>query len=168
MRWERTAMMEPSGALKAGDWRLKNLNPVKPGQVLNPKGGGAPSHALAHYIRRQTNKGKTLIDFLIEVLKGENLKFVKVSDRLTAAKELLNRGWGQAPQQLILSDGTNKPLLDLSKLDAAEFEQFKVLASKIAATIENEQETQDGEIVDAAEASQDGSGTTISTPDVPK
>lgn len=141
---------------------LANLVPIKPGQVLNPKGGGAAGHALAAYIRDKSLDGTSLADFLFSVVLGKDSIFAKHKDRIEACSLLLNRGWGQAPQTINFErDKDNRPLLDLTKLTPAEFEQFRELALKIAPTAQNDDS-------DTKQASQDQPGTTISPQDVPK
>lgn len=133
----------------------------KPGQSGNPRGAGAQGHTLAAYVRSKTLEGKSLIDFLVDVFTGGDKVFSKMSDRLFAAKLLLDRGWGQAPQTITFEkDAQNRPLLDLTKLTLQEFEQFKSLALKIAP----EPPKADDEPKAAENPSTNPSGPTISPP----
>lgn len=140
-----------------------NLKPVQPGEVRNPLGAGAPAASLAAYIRRTTRDGRDLIDFLLKVISGEERMYQRVADKLVAVSELLDRGWGKAPQTILMNDnGKLKPVFDLTKLTAAEFEQFKSLASKIGPAVDSVQESHVGQSVDTSTASPEPSGTTIS------
>ncbi len=142
---------------------LRNLIPIKPGEVRNPRGAGAPAHAIAAYIRSETLEGTALVDFLVAVFKGNETGFKKAADRLYAVKLLLDRGWGQAPQTIAFErDGQNKPLLDLSKLSPAEFEVFKGILGKMTPAVENEQESQVEPKLTPSQASNVAPQTTIS------
>lgn len=142
---------------------LANLRHIKPGQVLNPLGPKASkNHGLALYIRECSKEGKELIDFLFDVIHGEVNQFNSIKNKLVAVKELLDRGWGQAPQTIMVgANGETKPLFDLTKLTNAEFELFKSLASKIAPVVDSEQESQSVQKVDNPIASQDQPQPTI-------
>lgn len=150
------------------DRRLRNLIPAKPGEVRNPLGKTGPSHTVAKYIREKTLDGTALVDFLLGVLNGEIDQYRSVKNKLHAVEILFNRGWGQAPQTIITPGGQPRPLFDLTKLSATEFEQFRGLALKIVPTVENEQESQSVQSVDASTASPVPRTATISGADVPK
>lgn len=98
----------------------------EPGNNANP--GGRPK-GIARYVREKAGgNGELLIDLLFTALSGKlpdgvdaqgNLKTVDVSvpDRIGAAKILLDRGFGKAPQFAPIEDGDP---LDLTELDMEE------------------------------------------------
>lgn len=69
------------------------------GQSGNP--GGRPKSAvtgLAAYIRKQTQDGRILVDELLRIVR----KGKREQDRVAAARELWDRGFGKPLQQLEL------------------------------------------------------------------
>jgi len=71
---------------------------------------------------------------LVETPDGEKIYEGKISDRLTAIKELLDRGYGKAPQVLEV-DGTVQHTaapIDLSNLSDDERAQFRNLVLRAA------------------------------------
>lgn len=149
---------------------LANLKSIKPGQVLNPRGAGSPAHSLAVYIRHKTLDGEMLVDFLLEVLHGNQPQFRSTRDKLSAVEMLFNRGWGHAPQTIAVigKDTQIGPMFDLTKLTNAEFEQFKALAAKIGPIAEIKQESTVVQSVDTPPASTDAPVPTISPPSDPQ
>ena len=72
--------------------RLANLKPFPPGVSGNP---GGRAKGLQRRVRELCgDDGDKLATFLLGVLNGQK---EKTSDRLEAAKILLERGWGKAP-----------------------------------------------------------------------
>ena len=71
--------------------------PFQPGQTGNP--GGRP-RGLAQLIRENTNNGQELVDFLLLVLRSTGPQGYRTDHRIAAAKELLDRGFGKAVQQV--------------------------------------------------------------------
>lgn len=89
--------------------RIANLKPIKPGQALNPRGRPKKDLDLAALAQQHAQKAiETLAKCLID---SEATWPAKVS----AASELLDRGFGRAPQSIDV-----KATVTL----AAEFENF--------------------------------------------
>jgi hypothetical protein len=102
-----------------------------PGQSGNP--GGRPK-GLSAYIREKTLDGRNLVDFLDEVMRGNESTFCKMSDRLKATEMLLSYGLWPKVQTGEPGNPEMKPLLDLSKLTPEEihaFEQFGLVLATI-------------------------------------
>lgn len=57
--------------------------------------------SMADHIRRQTHNGREIVEFMLNVMRGENVKYIKTKDRLEAAKFLADRGWGRAVEQSV-------------------------------------------------------------------
>ena len=78
----------------------------KKGQSGNP--GGTPKSLYA-LVRSKTNDGETLVQMLLDVADGKkSLRpgeelFPSIGQRLEAIHELLDRGWGKAPETLDMS-----------------------------------------------------------------
>ena len=61
-----------------------------------PIGESLPNDELAEIVREVTGNGRTIIDFLVDVMQG-NLGDFKPHHRIAAAKELLRRGFDSSP-----------------------------------------------------------------------
>lgn len=101
---------------------------------------------LAAEIRRRCTTGQDvhqLVTWLWEIAAGESVEhpdegpvqLTKTSDRLAAIKELLDRGYGKAPQlvEVEATVGPAKPPIDLSALtdeQRAEFRNLVLIAAK--------------------------------------
>ena len=83
------------------------------GQTGNPTGLNAITKFMAR-VREATNNGQDIINVLKDCLHDKNPAI-----QIQAAKVLLERGWGNAPQSIVLDDRREKPL-DLSHLSADE------------------------------------------------
>lgn len=95
---------------------------VKPGTVNNPEGVGAfkagqkglsKGNKTKYEFRRQKalrlcciKYGKEIIEYYINVMRDDGQE---TSDRLTAAKIVLQYGYGQPKQQVDLGDGEGGP-----------------------------------------------------------
>lgn len=65
--------------------------PFLPGQSGNP---GGRKKGLMPLVRKATSDGKLLVDFLVRVVAGKVSK-ATVADRIRAAAELMDRGYGK-------------------------------------------------------------------------
>jgi len=92
------------------------LIPWKPGQSGNPSGKPKGIIGLAAYIREHTNQGRDLVDFMLEVIKGESDKWTKTADKIVAVKWLADRGFGAVE----VDDDSPKRSIDFSKLTEQE------------------------------------------------
>lgn len=109
------AKPNPADHLQAYRWQR--------GQSGNP-GGRLPG--LARRVKRQTKNGKEVVDFYVRVLRGEPVEVTRVirvaddkppltitwhqtpdlSDRLEAAKQLRDTGWGKPKESVeVTTDG---------------------------------------------------------------
>jgi hypothetical protein len=79
---------------------LANLRPFPPGVSGNPSGR---AKGFAAYIRQQTDDGRELVEFALDVLRGKRRAPVKV--RLEALAWLADHGWGKAPIVHEVPDG---------------------------------------------------------------
>ena len=106
----------------------------KPGQSGNP--GGRPKVKLAD--------GRTLTDLareftseavetLAEVMRD---KQAPAAARVAAADKILNRGWGQAPQTISITEEPNA--LDLAKLNDEQIEAMVTIRDLIDAQASSE------------------------------
>ncbi len=78
----------------------ENLKPFKPGQSGNP--GGRPK-GLAKAARELLgNDPKRLLQVLLTIAEDEK---ATRNERINAAKEILDRGWGKAPSHAPVEDG---------------------------------------------------------------
>jgi len=71
----------------------------RPGVSGNPNGRPKRGLALAEVVRDKTRDGEDPVEFLLRVMKGQ-IKHARVSDRIAAATELLNRGFGKPLQEV--------------------------------------------------------------------
>lgn len=118
-----------------------------PGQVNSPGGRYATTQReLAAEIRRRCTTGQDahqLVTWLWEIAAGESVEhpdegmvgLTKTSDRLAAIRELLDRGYGKAPQlvEIDATVGPAQPPIDLSALtdeQRAEFRNLVLIAAK--------------------------------------
>ena len=76
----------------------------RPGVSGNPNGRPKRGLALAEVVREKTRDGEDPVEFLLRVMKGQ-IKHARVSDRIAAATELLNRGFGKPLQEIELDVG---------------------------------------------------------------
>jgi len=98
----------------------------------SPNPGGRPK-GLSAYIRERTLDGRDLVDFLLNVTKGGEKVFCKMSDRLKACEMLLDRGlWPKSPG-LEPSGPEVRPLLDLSQLTDQELQFIENVRLGLAA-----------------------------------
>jgi hypothetical protein len=74
-----------------------------PGQSGNPKGAPSRVNTLASRAREATRNGEELIEFMVNVMRGEPMsrkgrvpQLPRPEMRLTAAEWLADRGWGKA------------------------------------------------------------------------
>lgn len=70
---------------------------------------------MAEQIRRKTHHGREIVDFMLNVMRGENFRRLSVRDRIEAAKFLSDRGWGRAVEQSVqlrLEAGQTPEILD--------------------------------------------------------
>lgn len=74
--------------------RLANLKPVQPGEIRNPRGRPKKDFSLAALAQQHAEKA---VLTLVEVMSNEA---ATPSARVSAASELLDRGFGRAPQTL--------------------------------------------------------------------
>ena len=98
--------MQPADGVEKQSSMLPELRKVtrgwQPGQSGNPKGRPPKGKALAELIHEQTEEGKLLVSLLVDTITDP---LAKPTDRISAAKELLDRGWGK-PHQTIESEST--------------------------------------------------------------
>lgn len=73
---------------------LANLRPIKPGEVRNPRGRPKKDYVLADLAQVHAEKA---IATLVSVMSNEENP---PAARISAASELLDRGFGRAPQSL--------------------------------------------------------------------
>ena len=72
------------------------------------------NYQIAHLIRHETAEGHTLVEFLIHIMTGKDRPFtprkfrIKPADRMTAARELLRRGFGDLGSRRRKSDSTDE------------------------------------------------------------
>ena len=72
------------------------------------------NYNLAQLIRSETAEGHTITEFLLETVTGRDSAFtpnkykIKPDDRMTAAREVINRGFGRFGQQAASSSTTQK------------------------------------------------------------
>lgn len=98
-----------SGQLTGRARSLANLRPMKPGETRNPRGRPKKDYDLAKLAQKHAEKAvQTLADCLVDANASWNAK-------VSAAAELLDRGFGRAPQSLDVKH-------ELSFSD--QFEQF--------------------------------------------
>lgn len=80
----------------------------QPGQSGNP-GGRPKSKGLADYVRSKTRNGKALVEFWLSILESTSHK-VTTQDKLKAAAELADRGFGKPEQQTKLTGIDDGPV----------------------------------------------------------
>lgn len=69
-----------------------NPNMVKGGPSINPKGRPRLGHALAEQVRGLCDPTE-IAEFLVTIMKSPAYR---IADRMAAARELLDRGWGKS------------------------------------------------------------------------
>lgn len=111
------------------------------------------ARSLAAYARKQTDNGRALVDFMLDVMLGKPLPLhatrdkrsrarypqtPKVEHRLVAAQWLADRGWGKAKELIELQgDVATTPeqrLAILRRLSDDERAQLRTLLAKALAT----------------------------------
>lgn len=78
--------------MEANQKRRGNPNMQKGSPSLNPGGRPKLGHALAEQVRALVEPTE-IAEFLVSVMKGPHWR---IADRMQAARELLDRGWGKA------------------------------------------------------------------------
>ena len=76
----------------------------QPGVSGNPNGRPKRGLALAEVVREKTRDDEDPLEFLLRVMKGQ-IKHARVADRIAAATELLNRGFGKPLQEIEVDVG---------------------------------------------------------------
>lgn len=107
-----------------------NLKPWPPGHSGNP--GGRPK-GLAAYIREQTQDGKELVDFLLDVMRGKEKLFCKMGDRMKAVEMLIDRSEGRVKQVVDEPEDGNKQRVDWTKLTDDEFRILGEIRTRLLA-----------------------------------
>lgn len=94
--------------------------------------------SMAEHIRRKTHNGREIVEFMLNVLRGENVKHIKTKDRLEAAKFLADRGWGRAVEQSVQlrleAGGTTEALDELPTEDLVNV--IRAMQSPSALTVD--------------------------------
>lgn len=90
----------------------------KKGQTGNP--GGRPK-GFAMLIRENTNNGKEIAMFMIQVMRGETVcdREPDVRDSIKAAEWLADRGFGKSTEHVVVEGADGKGLLSPETLAAA-------------------------------------------------
>lgn len=109
-----------------------------------PLPGASPRKGLALRVRELVDVDE-LVDFLTRIMRGYPLEspdgsppcYPRAVDRLAAARELSDRGWGKPPQSVELSGPaggpialTASPARDYSRLTDEELTQLEALLAK--------------------------------------
>ena len=98
--------MNDEGYLAAGYNKDKNgiyrnaKGHLAPGQVINPKGGGAVSAEKKHFRRLMKDASFELYQVLLKVATDED---TPPASKIAAIKEIMDRGWGKS--QTVFGDG---------------------------------------------------------------
>ena len=90
--------------------RSANLIPWKPGQSGNPS--GRPKGVAKQAREKVGNDPARLLDVLLAVAEDAG---AKTSDRIAAAREYLDRGWGKAASYSPVEDGDPLELGDVER-----------------------------------------------------
>ena len=96
-----------------------------------PNSGGKPLTSiknLAQYARSATNDGKELVDFMVDVLRGNER--VTTNHKIQAVAWLADRGWGKPIQQVDIEAHTTHTI-DLSEYSAEQLAGIIDLADKV-------------------------------------
>jgi hypothetical protein len=83
---------------------MDEIGDSTPGGIRTEKAGQAP---LPDTVRELTNDGRDVVRFLISVMKGR-VKEARVADRMKAAVELLDRGFGRPKLSSSSSDDADE------------------------------------------------------------
>lgn len=126
---EQTHDLTPSKADKRAN-SLANLRPAQKGEIRNPRGRSKKDYDVAALAQKHALKA---IETLAEVMTSPA---ATPSARVSAASELLDRGFGRAPQSLDVTHqigfseqfedymrglmGRNARVIDAQAVDAAE------------------------------------------------
>ena len=104
---ENTSKITPSPSIEKG-WD-EGDNPVHPVSYLD-----ILNYEIAHLIRHETAEGHTIVNFLVDIMTGRDRPFtpnkfcIKPADRMAAARELLQRGFGDFGSRRKLSDNNDE------------------------------------------------------------
>jgi hypothetical protein len=117
---------DPSAEAAARSARIARLKPFqfRPGQSGCP-GGGAGE--FARRVRAAVRDGRDLIDFLVAVMRDER---ERTRDRLAAAAELANRGWGRPPAFVAVQryeQQRERPARSFPNLERMSIDQVRTL-----------------------------------------
>ena len=105
-----------------------------PGFVHKHKPPGRPKgyKGIAKEIQKRTQDGKTLLDFLFSVLDGTVTGGATLAAKMWATEQLLNRGYGKAPQVVEISStldtDAHATTIDMSKMTEEELEAMEKAA----------------------------------------
>jgi hypothetical protein len=116
--------MANTSGLRRGGW-TKGMN--------SPNPGGRPKAAteFAKLALAATNNGKELLDFLLEVMRGQKDGLKSERSRQWATSELLDRTLGRAPQQIEIATGDGQERVDYSVLSDEELAQLEAITLKL-------------------------------------
>jgi hypothetical protein len=116
------------GSMTTANNSENNLSPWQLGQSGHPSGRPKGTRDLAGYVLETTDGGKELVDALVSIARGimpnvavqkgsrpRKNQQVRPADQLKAIEILLDRGFGQLPQQLNIAHSvSDRPLEHLS------------------------------------------------------
>lgn len=105
--------------------RYPNLVPIKPGETRNPQGSSKVQREFQHEIRKRSDNGKELIEYLFA-----NLRDPKINEliRFKSVELLIHYGFGK-PREADSEE--QKKVFDFSKLTPVELEVLRGIHSKV-------------------------------------